>query len=96
MQAVNKRPDQWVVASCHNDRQLKLASGLGVDFVTLSPVQQTLCHPEAVPIGWQSAARLTSRASVPVYWLGGLNGTDLDKAHVAGAQGIAAIGAFWN
>jgi thiamine monophosphate synthase len=33
---------RWLAASCHNAEELALAEEMGVDFVTLSPVQPTL------------------------------------------------------
>ncbi|TNF08588.1 MAG: Nudix family hydrolase, partial [Pseudomonadales bacterium] len=44
-------PEQrWLAASCHAAEELALAAQMGVDFVTLSPVQATATHPEAQPL----------------------------------------------
>ena len=32
---------------------------------------------------------------LPVYALGGVTGADIEKAWLHGAQGVAAISAFW-
>ena len=50
--------DRWLAASCHNAEELTLAMQMGVDFVTLSPVQATQTHPEAVPLGWEQVSEL--------------------------------------
>ncbi|WP_461537803.1 Nudix family hydrolase [Spongorhabdus nitratireducens] len=82
-------------ASCHNLQQLQLAAERGVDFVTLSPVKKTTSHPGCDLLGESEATKLTLKATVPVYWLGGMSEGDLSAAQSAGAQGVAAITAFW-
>ena len=39
---------------------------------------------------------IVEKTNIPVYGLGGMRVTDIDKAQSLGAQGIAAIGEFWN
>lgn len=87
--------EQWLAASCHDAKELELAAALGVDFITLSPVQVTVSHPEASPLGWASVADLLLGFDRPVYLLGGLAAVDIPRARAAGAQGIAAIRALW-
>lgn len=82
-------------ASCHNEAELLKAEKLQADFVVLSPVQKTASHPEATAIGWQQFANMVENVSMPVFALGGLSENDLGQAWLSGAQGIAAIGAFW-
>ncbi len=82
-------------ASCHNSEELILALQLKADFVVLSPVQKTASHPEMEVMGWKQFAQLTENLSIPVYALGGVAEDDLDTAKLTGAQGIAAISAFW-
>jgi len=63
--------------------------------VTLSPVQPTLTHPGAQPLGWEQARALIEGFSKPVFLLGGVGPADLQKAWEVGAQGAAGIRAFW-
>ena len=86
---------RWLAASCHNAEELALAEQMGVDFVTLSPVQPTLTHPGAQPLGWEQARALIEGFSKPVFLLGGVGPADLQKAWEVGAQGAAGIRAFW-
>ena len=51
-------PQRWLAASCHSAQELTLAAQMGVDFVTLSPVQATATHPEAQPLGWDAAREM--------------------------------------
>lgn len=96
--APNGRPfprQRWLAASCHDAEELALAAQMGVDFVTLSPVQATRTHPEAAPLGWEAAAQLIQGFNQPVYLLGGVGPADVEQAWRAGAQGVAGIRAFW-
>lgn len=87
--------DRWLAASCHNAEELALAQLMDVDFVTLSPVQATLTHPDAQPLGWEQAAQLIGGFNKPAFLLGGVGPVELEKAWAAGAQGVAGIRAFW-
>ncbi|HJP98672.1 MAG TPA: Nudix family hydrolase [Rhodanobacteraceae bacterium] len=84
----------WVGASCHDAGELEDAARLGADFAALSPVQTTVSHPDAQPLGWGGFARLVADARLPVYALGGVGPADLERARAAGAQGVAGIRAF--
>ncbi|AHF69355.1 MULTISPECIES: Nudix family hydrolase [Pseudomonas] len=87
--------DRWLAASCHNAEELALAEQMGVDFVTLSPVQQTQTHPDAQPLGWEEASRLIAGFTKPVFLLGGVGPDERQRAWESGAQGVAGIRAFW-
>lgn len=84
-------PEYWLAASVHDRAELEQAQRLGVDFVTLSPVQATVSHPGVPGMGWAVFAELVFKAVVPVYALGGLAPDDLPRAWAAGAQGVAGI-----
>lgn len=77
--------------SCHSEAELAHAEHLGLGYATLSPVKQTISHPQAEPIGWQCFSQWVKPSKVPVYALGGLRRSDLNGARQAGAQGIAGI-----
>jgi 8-oxo-dGTP diphosphatase len=86
---------RWLAASCHDAAELDLAMTMGVDFVTLSPVLDTVTHPEAQPLGWPRATELLLGFNQPAYLLGGLGPANVAQALHAGGQGVAAIRAFW-
>jgi 8-oxo-dGTP diphosphatase len=87
--------ERWLAVSCHNAEELTLAEQMGVDFVTLSPVQPTQTHPEAVSLGWEQASELIAGFSKPVFLLGGVGPDERSRAWDIGAQGVAGIRAFW-
>jgi 8-oxo-dGTP diphosphatase len=96
--ATSGRPlatERWLAASCHSADELALAAQLGVDFVTLSPLQATLTHPQAQPLGWARASELLQGCNQPAYLLGGVGPAELERAWQVGAQGVAGIRAFW-
>lgn len=86
---------RWLSASCHNAEQIRQAEEKGVDFITLSPVQPTSSHPGSPVLGWDGFAGLVADCRLPVFALGGLSDADLPRARERGAQGIAAISAWW-
>lgn len=96
--APNGRPfpqERLLAASCHGAEELALASAMGVDFVTLSPVQPTESHPGEPAMGWDVAQQLVEGFNQPVFLLGGLGPQDLERAWQIGAQGVAGIRALW-
>ncbi|WP_051906550.1 Nudix family hydrolase [Methylomarinum vadi] len=92
----NQRPPgyRWVAASCHNLQELRQAEKIAVDFIVLAPVRKTRSHPSTEPLGWRQFAELTEQAKLPVFALGGVQLADLERARLAGAQGIAGISTF--
>ncbi len=93
---LSRRPEGTLFsASCHNQEQLQKARQLGADFVVLSPVKKTASHPETEPMGWQKFSDLVDGCAMPVYALGGVSVEDMESAWSHGAQGVAAISAFW-
>ena len=97
LMTLDKRPlpeDRLVIASCHDLEEIRIADGLGVDLVTLSPVLQTVSHPDASPMGWDDFERVVSRSPLPVMALGGMRPDDWGRARSIGAFGVAGISAF--
>lgn len=91
-----QRPDgRLFSASCHNEAELLKAKALKADFVVLSPVQKTASHPAMQVMGWQKFSSLLETCAMPVYALGGVSERDMQDAWSHGAQGVAAISAFW-
>ena len=98
LMAMNERAEfngRWLSASCHNAEQLQKAVSLGLDFVTLSPVNMTATHPEQTAMGWQAFSELANAYPLPVYALGGMTGKDVKQSWQNGGQGICAIREYW-
>jgi 8-oxo-dGTP diphosphatase len=86
--------EKWLSASVHSLEELLLAEQIGCDFALLGSVQSTASHPDIQPLGWDKFARIVSKASIPVYALGGCGMDELVRAWKAGAQGVAGISEF--
>ncbi len=97
LMATTHRPlgaDRWCSAAGQNPQQLRHAATLGMDFVTLSPVQATLSHAGAEILGWEGFAALAALSPIPVYALGGVRRDHLPQVWRAGGQGVAGIRSF--
>jgi 8-oxo-dGTP diphosphatase len=93
---LNQRPDfRLVAASCHNRQELEHAVRLGLDFAVLSPVKNTLSHPDAKPLGIQGMTELIAECPIPVYALGGMSPDQLLEIQSQGAHGIAMMRNAW-
>ncbi|MGE5523021.1 MAG: Nudix family hydrolase [Rhodospirillaceae bacterium] len=96
LKSASGRPDIALVgASCHDEAELERAAALGLDFVALGPVQPTLSHPGGATLGWERCAALIADYPLPVYALGGMRESDLERAWTAGAHGIASMRDVW-
>lgn len=84
-----------VGVACHDAAQLERAISLGADFATLGPIFAPTDAPAADAMGWDGFEARISAATLPVYACGNLESDDLDAAHMAGAQGIAARRGLW-
>jgi 8-oxo-dGTP diphosphatase len=94
---LDKRPGfKRVAASCHNSAELQQAARLGLDFVVLSPVQQTLSHPGSTALGVDGMRQLIRNYPLPVYALGGMHNRHLAAMQAHGAHGIAMMRAAWH
>lgn len=87
--------DCLVAASCHDADELRAAERIGCEFAVVGPVDATLTHPDATPLGWTGFAGLRETTSLPLYAIGGMTLRAITTARAHGAQGIAAIRALW-
>ncbi len=90
LMALKARPKQGLAAaSCHTREELERAMQLGLDFAVLGPVN------DKAAIGWERFAALAQDSGIPVYAIGGLSPSDLQRARRAGAHGLAMIRGAW-
>ena len=80
--------------SCHSLEEVQAAEGEGCDYVTLSPIFESISKPEYGPIlGLDELRRVCATVSVPVLALGGVQSETAAPCFEAGAAGIAVMGA---
>jgi len=87
--------DLVVGVSCHTKEDLDVAEEKGADFAVLSPVNETLSHPNRTAMGWKGFKELVTEYSLPVYALGGMSQHDIDEAQRCGGIGIASQRSIW-
>jgi len=94
--ARSTRPEfEWVGASCHSRGELEKAARLGLDYALLGHVASTPSHEGEPPLGWARFEAMVRLLPLPVFAIGGVDACDLDRAHRAGAHGVASIRAAW-
>lgn len=77
------------IAACHDQNSAEHAQRIGCDAILLSPVLETLSHPNSPSLGWEQFHLITQNIHLPVFALGGLQLNDLAIAQSYGAYGIA-------
>ena len=87
-----RRPVGLAGASCHTREELGRAMALGLDFAVVGPVLE---KGGSEPLGWDRFAALVRGSSIPVYAIGGLTLTHMERAWRAGAHGAAMIRGSW-
>jgi len=86
------QPGFVITAAAHNEAELIAAAQSGVDAALLSPVFPTASHPEANALGPVKFATLAGRVPIPVYALGGVTRTTVQRlAGVENRVGWAAV-----
>ena len=84
---------EWLItAAAHSPAALRAAAAAGADAALLSPVFATASHPDVRALGPQRFAALARASPLPVYALGGVDGTRARLLQGSGAVGIAGIG----
>lgn len=96
LRSLSQRPDvPLCIASCHDAEELRRARELDCDAAVLGSVLPTASHPGAPGLGWAAAAALVNEANLPVFLIGGLQRSDLERVQAMYAQGVAGIGTYW-
>lgn len=81
--------DRWIGASCHDPGELQRAQEAGADFALLSPWDAVPAKGPA--LGPERFRSLTLDTTLPVFALGGVGLSDVDRVTECGAHGVAVI-----
>ena len=91
-------PENLIVysGSCHSLEEVEHANRLNLDYIIISPVKLAKYKNQEI-LGWDGFKKLTSKARMPTYALGGMNpmSNDYDTVKKNGGFGIAGIKKFW-
>ena len=82
--------------SCHNEKEISLASNLGLNYCILGPVKDKLVDKKIITkgIGWDKFSDMAKKSLIKIYAIGGLSNDDLEIASKHYACGIAGISMF--
>jgi 8-oxo-dGTP diphosphatase len=92
--AIKERPfdeNKLFGASVHCLNEAKHAEQISADYISLSPINETLSHPNTQSLGWNNASKIINQCKTPIFLLGGMNKDLMDRALSIGAQGVAGI-----
>jgi 8-oxo-dGTP diphosphatase len=91
-----KRPlGKMLGCSCHNAGEIRVASMIDADYITLGSVAVTPSHPDGAVLGISQFSNLSELANIPVFAVGGMDESDIKQIRQAGGQGVAMISAAW-
>ena len=94
LMSLKERPvieEKLIGASTHGIDEALHAENISADYISLSPIEKTLTHPNSIPLGWKDASDIIGKCNLPVFLLGGMNKELVEKALSIGAQGVAGI-----
>jgi 8-oxo-dGTP diphosphatase len=94
LMSLKERPvieEKLIGASTHGIDEALHAENISADYISLSPIEKTLTHPNSIPLGWKDASDIIKKCNLPVFLLGGMNKELVEKALSIGAQGVAGI-----
>ena len=87
--------DKMIGFSAHNLQEAKKAEDSGADYVTISPIFDTVYKDYFVePLGTEKIGKIKEEIDIPVIALGGINENNVNGVLENGAYGIAVISAI--
>jgi thiamine-phosphate pyrophosphorylase len=95
VRTVRQQSDDRIIGmSCHTLYEAQRAANEGADYVTVSPVFQTISKPldGRSPLGLTRLREITRQVSAPVFALGGVDAENVTACLNSGASGVAVLG----
>ncbi len=87
--------DKLIGFSAHNLKEAERAENSGADYVSISPVFDTVHKDYFIkPLGVGGIGKIKEQINIPVIALGGINENNVNKVLRNGADGIAVISAI--
>ena len=87
--------DKLIGFSAHSLKEAKMAENSGADYVTISPIFETVNKDYFIkPLGVDEIGKIKAQINIPVIALGGINENNVSKVLKSGADGIAMISAI--
>jgi thiamine-phosphate pyrophosphorylase len=87
--------DMLIGFSAHNLQEAEKAENCGADYITISPIFDTLYKDYVIkPLGTEEIGKIKEKIDIPVIALGGINENNVSSVLENGADGIAVISAI--
>ncbi|MCR4289209.1 MAG: thiamine phosphate synthase [Candidatus Scalindua sp.] len=87
--------DKIIGFSAHSLKEAEMAENSGADYVTISPVFDTVNKEYFIkPLGVGEIGKIKAQINIPVIALGGINENNVNEVLKNGADGIAVISAI--
>ena len=83
--------ERIVGLSTHTPEQIDSALAAGVDYIGVGPVHSTPTKPGRPAVGTDLIAYAATRASIPFFAIGGIDGDNVDAVVAAGAERVAVV-----
>ena len=88
-------PHLLIGVSCHGRRELQDAINSGADFITMSPIFDTMKGGSKISgIGTDFLKETVKASPVPIYALGGISLSTIGKLRGIGIKGVAVVSAL--
>lgn len=81
-------------ASCHSTEDAIEAEKLGCTYITAGHIFATDCKKGLPERGTDFLSQICHSISIPVYAIGGINQTNIDRIYQAGAKGACLMSSF--
>jgi thiamine-phosphate pyrophosphorylase len=86
--------ERLIGLSTHTPAQVDAATGAGVDYIGVGPVNETPTKPGRPAVGLELVRFAASHARVPFFAIGGISTANVAAAGAAGARRIAVVRAL--
>jgi thiamine-phosphate pyrophosphorylase len=84
--------DKIIGISCHSLKEATEAQKAGADYIGIGPVFSTATKPGYKPVGIELLKKTIKKVSVPVFAIGGINLSNLDRVLSTGVNRVALCG----
>ena len=88
------RPDWLITLAAHGEAAARAGAAAGADALVVSPVFPSLSPSAGAPLGVEGLKRIVEAVETPVYALGGVRASTVERLADTGIVGIAAVEAL--
>lgn len=81
--------DKIIGVSCHNLSQAVRAQNGGADYISIGPIFPTATKPEYKSIGLNLIRKTRKVIRIPLFFIGGINDSNINRALASGARRVA-------